>query len=294
MSSVRIIKAGFKRTDQSITGEVTLQVSFSETEIRLDIAFIPGVVVTPSLVSTSGVLIEAIRDSNGSLLDTIMLDECRREVWLPSSAIRPSGRSSFEITVPITVADADLFSRSDAPAKWTSISTGLDIIRAELKLDMSSSASGRLEDLRFSGANPGPNLVGGGTASTQYPNDSPWNERPSGAFNQMATKWLTFHNAAWLQYQFSSTQPTVRSYSLQSANDCPERDPRDWDLLGSNDGASWTLIDSRRGETFADRFQEKLYTCAQPGAYRYYRLNILRNGGAGEIQLAELRLFGGV
>jgi hypothetical protein len=53
------------------------------------------------------------------------------------------------------------------------------------------------------------------------------------------------------------------------------------------------VLDARTDETFAARQQETIYTCAHPGAYRYYRLVVRRNNGAGEIQLAELRLFGG-
>jgi len=78
---------------------------------------------------------------------------------------------------------------------------------------------------------------------------------------------------------------------LTSANDCPERDPRDWDLLGSNDGNAWTTLDSRNGESFSQRFEEKNYTCANSSAYRYYRLSIRSNAGGGETQLSDMKLF---
>ena len=46
----------------------------------------------------------------------------------------------------------------------------------------------------------------------------------------------------------SSAKPaTVVRYSLTSANDAPARDPKDFTLQGSNDGTTWTDLDSRTG-----------------------------------------------
>ena len=53
---------------------------------------------------------------------------------------------------------------------------------------------------------------------------------------------------------------TVKRYALISANDSPERDPRDWQVQGSNDnGATWTTIDSKTGQSFDQRFQTKVF-----------------------------------
>ena len=134
----------------------------------------------------------------------------------------------------------------------------------------------------------------------QY-NDSPSNEGPTCAFDgNQNTKWLTFHNAAWLQVGFPEYSiPTVTSYSITSANDAPLRDPKGWTLQGSNDGVAFTDIDARSGETFGSRFQKKTYTLSKPAAYRYFRLNITENNGdigtdgntPPRIQLADFDLF---
>lgn len=103
-------------------------------------------------------------------------------------------------------------------------------------------------------------------------------------------KWLTFDDTALLD--FTLARPTaVSSYSLTSANDCPDRDPRDWTLLGSTDGRTWTPLDSRTGETFTGRFQSREFVLRVPRttAYRHYRLEISSNSGATEIQLARVR-----
>ncbi len=103
------------------------------------------------------------------------------------------------------------------------------------------------------------------------------------------TKWLTFTTTGWLQYKLSEPK-TVVTYALTSANDEPRRDPRDWTLSGSQDGATWTALDSRTGQSFESRQQTKLFTFANTTAYLYYRLDVTANGGAPIVQLADLQL----
>ena len=63
-------------------------------------------------------------------------------------------------------------------------------------------------------------------------------------------------------------------------------------MQGTNSGAVWTTIDTRTGETFANRFQTNLYTCANATAYRRYRFLVTANGGSTDFQVAEIQLFG--
>jgi fibronectin type 3 domain-containing protein/regulation of enolase protein 1 (concanavalin A-like superfamily) len=110
-----------------------------------------------------------------------------------------------------------------------------------------------------------------------------------------ATKWFSGSGSSsgWLQIDLGAgNAQTVVRYDLTSANDAPARDPKDWQVLGSNDGTSWTTLDSRTGETFASRFLTKSYTFTNTTAYRYYRLNILSSfSGIDGIQLAEWTLL---
>ncbi|MGO8678767.1 MAG: two-component system sensor histidine kinase NtrB [Limisphaerales bacterium] len=142
------------------------------------------------------------------------------------------------------------------------------------------------------------------------------------------TKWLSFFSAtpaepAWIQWHYvpgeedlpvvnrhtierladelrlaklkAQTQRPVRAlkgYALTSANDSPDRDPRDWRLLGSNDGGrTWQLLDARHGETFGARFQRRVFPLARKAEYATYRLEIesvADPGKADSVQLAEL------
>ena len=70
------------------------------------------------------------------------------------------------------------------------------------------------------------------------------------------TKWLDFRadrNApaasrasVWLQFKFVAPVK-LSGYRWYTANDFEERDPATWRLLGSNDGASWVVIDQVGG-----------------------------------------------
>jgi regulation of enolase protein 1 (concanavalin A-like superfamily) len=135
------------------------------------------------------------------------------------------------------------------------------------------------------------NVAFGGAAndSANNPNGS---QGAAKAFDLNAgSKWLC-SAISWLQYDFgASNAQTIKRYTITSANDVPARDPKDWQLLGSNDGSTWTTLDTRSNQSFATRFEAQTYSIASPGGYRYYRLNVTANGGDGSTQLSEFRLF---
>ena len=67
----------------------------------------------------------------------------------------------------------------------------------------------------------------------------------------------------------------LTGYALTSANDRPGADPRNWRLLGSNDdGKSWNLLDERRDELFAGRFERRVFALTNPAACTLYRWEI--------------------
>ncbi len=106
-----------------------------------------------------------------------------------------------------------------------------------------------------------------------------------------ATKFLTFHDRAWVQYAMN--QPTiVRSYALTSANDYPGRDPKSWTLQGSKDGARWETLDTQSDQIFPDRAARRQFGFGNNIAYSYYRLSITANGGDVNTQLADWSLMG--
>jgi hypothetical protein len=107
------------------------------------------------------------------------------------------------------------------------------------------------------------------------------------------SKWLTFSGAARLDFTLGSAA-AVGCYELTSANDYETRDPADWTLSGSPDGQTWTVLDTRSGESFAARRLSRVFRIrrSDQAVYRHYRLAISRNAGrAAELQLARVRFF---
>jgi LPXTG-motif cell wall-anchored protein len=124
---------------------------------------------------------------------------------------------------------------------------------------------------------------------------SPEAESPIKAFDSDSkTKFLVFSKApAFLQVKLKQ-KAIITSYSITSANDEPKRDPKSWELLGSNDGQNWEAIDKQSGQAFAKRFEKKEYTISNnTKEFLHYKLNITENGGADIIQLADLDLSSG-
>lgn len=112
--------------------------------------------------------------------------------------------------------------------------------------------------------------------------------------NDYTTKYLlfTYHTDMYVQLEYP-TPTVINAYTLTSGGDAPERDPKDWNLAASNDGKSWTVIDSRSNQIFPNRTQTIQFNTSNNTAYQYYRLNITanNNNNTGLFQCTEWRLL---
>ncbi|MFI7006986.1 glycosyl hydrolase family 95 catalytic domain-containing protein [Streptomyces sp. NPDC050145] len=109
------------------------------------------------------------------------------------------------------------------------------------------------------------------------------------------TKWCIDGPGAIVRWQAELPEPVeVTSYRLTSANDVPERDPREWTLSGSRDGDTWTVLDRRTlPSPFENRAQTKEFTCAGPtAAHRFYRFDFVPTAGVSHFQVSEIGLSG--
>ena len=104
------------------------------------------------------------------------------------------------------------------------------------------------------------------------------------------TKWLVNTATSWAQYTLDAPATAVK-YSLTSANDAPERDPRDWTLQGSTGDNLWKTLDTQTGQTFSQRFQTKTYTVVSPTSFPIYRLLITGHPSGTLTQLADWELI---
>lgn len=130
-------------------------------------------------------------------------------------------------------------------------------------------------DVRASGEN-----TGGGEVKENLTDGEP------------SSKWLVFAPTGWAEFDLDKPV-RIAKYALTSANDYAERDPRDWTLKGSTDGKDWKTLDTRSGETFAERFQTTTYDLAEPAEYRHFRLEITKNNGADILQLSDVQFSTG-
>lgn len=97
---------------------------------------------------------------------------------------------------------------------------------------------------------------------------------------------------ATLQAEFEVPH-TIASYRLTVGPfgaDGSTRMPKDWRLLGSEDGETWHLADSRTGEIGWRNGEHRAYTLARPGRYKYMRLEV--SDVAGDQKVLRLSLIG--
>jgi predicted RecA/RadA family phage recombinase len=84
---------------------------------------------------------------------------------------------------------------------------------------------------------------------------------------------------------------TAGSYTIR-ARDTGDagQTPGAWTLQGSNNGSSWTTLDTRSGQTFTNN-EVKTYSIASPASYSYYRLSVTASPTAAVVVVAEITLL---
>ena len=111
-----------------------------------------------------------------------------------------------------------------------------------------------------------------------------------------STYWVSTASTGYLQIDLGvDNNGLLTSYSIM-VDTIPEptRAPQAWTMEGSNDGSSFTTLDTQSGQTSWTSGQTRTFTIGSPGTtyYRFFRLNITANNGAGNIDVANLLLYG--
>jgi len=104
--------------------------------------------------------------------------------------------------------------------------------------------------------------------------------------NNSDSKWLSHENTAWVIYTLAEPM-LVTDYALTSANDAPDRDPKNFTIEGSNDGTDWVTLDTQNDQTFPARQTTYPYATDNTVAYSRYRLGVSANSGGTLTQLAD-------
>jgi len=131
-----------------------------------------------------------------------------------------------------------------------------------------------------------------GTLTVDHDNGNANENSPKLVDGNYSSKFLQpdFRGTTWFQLAFEEPQ-FVGAYTITSGNDAADRDLKDWNLQGSDDGENWVTLDTRSGETFATRNLTVRYDFDVDHAYKYFRLNATDNNGSGIIQVSEWRLI---
>jgi len=85
-------------------------------------------------------------------------------------------------------------------------------------------------------------------------------------------------------YTFASAGEQATYYTLTSAN-TTGTDPAGWTLSGSDDGTTWTALDTRSDQAFDWRLQTRPFKIAHPGRYKYYSLETAPGSALAEVEL---------
>ncbi|KAK4759367.1 hypothetical protein SAY87_022498 [Trapa incisa] len=113
------------------------------------------------------------------------------------------------------------------------------------------------------------------------------------------TKWEEPNGAkgCWLIYKLPGNQKQeLMAYELMSANDVPERDPKDWIVEGSeDDGTSWHVLDRQTSQIFESRFQRRTFmvksTGLQSNTFRFRFLATKDTQSNSRLQIGSIDLY---
>lgn len=116
-----------------------------------------------------------------------------------------------------------------------------------------------------------------------------------GPINTTNVDGASAYNGEWIQLQMSSGI-VLKSYELFPRPDSSVAQMMNtWRLLGSNDGTSWTTLDTKSGVSNWNLGVSKTYTIpSNTTSYMYYRIVIISinaNNSNGSTVLNEWKLF---
>lgn len=101
-------------------------------------------------------------------------------------------------------------------------------------------------------------------------------------------------NGEWVQLQLPVTI-VLKSYILTGRESASSsQNPKSWTLFGSNDGSTWSVIDTRSNITTwnGQNFGTVSFSLTNSTSYSFFRIVITSNQGSAGVALSEWALFG--
>ena len=107
-----------------------------------------------------------------------------------------------------------------------------------------------------------------------------------------ANSWAAQGSSAWLQVEMPEAK-SILQYSLTGIPNTVGREPSEWQLLGSNDGVNFEVIDTQSSVTDWTSRETKTYSLSSAAEYRFFKLDITDNNGDSYTGLDGFQLFEG-
>ncbi len=139
----------------------------------------------------------------------------------------------------------------------------------------------------------GSDLCSGGTASASSYYQT---YTPDRAFDdQTTTEWLSDNSLpGYLQYDFGEgNNKRIAKYRIYYEHPSSyDHSPNDWTFEASNDGSTWTTLDTQTGQGWSGNGWKE-YTFSNTTQYRYYRIYITDNTGSSDnyVQINETEMM---
>jgi len=108
------------------------------------------------------------------------------------------------------------------------------------------------------------------------------------------TKFLDFNDADGMGFtvDLGGTPAVARILEMTTANDFAERDPQNFEVLGSNDGVVFTSVTTGTIPCISARGNTRSFNFVNNTSYLHYRVNYTNKCGGGTIfQVAETQLY---
>jgi hypothetical protein len=120
-----------------------------------------------------------------------------------------------------------------------------------------------------------------------------WSEEFYNVFDRkMSTKYYC-HQSQQFYIEITLAQPsTLDYYTLTSAADFPDRDPKKWTLNAYNDNLGWVELDRQVDYEFPCRYATMKFDTNSDEAFTKFMIDVESNNGSADIQLLKWQLFG--
>ena len=122
--------------------------------------------------------------------------------------------------------------------------------------------------------------------------DGKSNEGLANLFDRkLSSKYCADGTRFYVQYILDKAYK-FNSYTVTSANDAPERDPKLWSLSGYNPDEGWIELDEQRGFSFPGRYTTMKFDIDSDKEFTAFILEVSSIKSGNLVQLGNLQVFG--